>query len=402
MGVQGPKFGSVLLLALFGAGVVTSVCCSTGPSNNNNWPPDGTVPPDAQPDARPDAWVEPVVAVVIPEEVGHTEPCDATHLILGPDGSYVTMQQSFQNGFVTYGVSQGGQPGDVFLYDLETCTEYLLTPQNELEDANPSLWNGRIVYSAGLPAEDWVASGGQLMEIDLETLDLRQLSPWAQGRRPRQNGRRVLFRRYECDPVSGECSGLYDLVLHDRWMDQQTVMAEDWAESHRINEEYAVWIGSGGSGGSVFYAELATGDVVEVASTRDHAIYDTDLWGDIVLWTDLRTGLGAIHGLRISSGEEFQLTDDSDVHSLPVIQGHLAAWRTRPNTGEGYQIEVHDLETGVRRTVVAERSWNWKTVALDGEWLIYLEETGGYWYNTIHAVNLQRLGLLGPDGHLLP
>jgi hypothetical protein len=310
------------------------------------------------------------------------------------------MQQSIKDGLVAYDIAHGGEPSNVFLYDLETCTEYLLTPRSEREDANPSTYEGRIVYGSTIPEDEWNVSDVQLMNLDLQSFELRKLSPWAQGWRPRQSGRYVLFFRFGINPVTG----IFDLVLHDRWTDQQTVFAEGWqgAESHKVSEDYAVWIASGGPGKSVFYAELGTGDVVEVVSTHDHAVYDTDLFGDLVLWTDLRTGLGAIHGLRISTGEDLQLTDDTDVHSMPVVHGHLAAWRTRPNTGEGYQIVVQDLETEVRRVVVSERSWNWKTVAFDGEWLIYLEQTGDYWENRIHAVNLPRLGLLGPDGHLAP
>jgi len=374
-------------------------CGDSGPGYNE-WPPDVKPRPDAGPDAGPDAWVEPVVAVIEPVEVGHTEPCeDATHLVFGPDDSYTTGQQVIVDELVTYGVADSGEPSDVFLHDLQTCVEYLVSPQNERPDTTPSIWNNRIVYGAIIPPEEYVVSGAQLMELDLETMELRQLSPWAQGLRPRQNDRYLLFRRYEID------RGIYDLVLHDRWTDQQTVLADgtQGAESHRINEDYAVWIAWGGAGKSVFYAELATGDVVEVPDTRDHAVYDTDLSGDIVLWTDLRTGLGAIHGLRISTGEPLQLTDDGDVHSRPVIDGHIAAWRTRPpGSSDGYRIEAYDLETGVRRVVVSEPSMDWKPADLDGEWLIYLEETSGYWYNIIHAVNLRRLGVLGPDGHLVP
>jgi hypothetical protein len=72
--------GAALFTALASAGVGGAVCCGSGPGDNNGWPPDGDAGPDAGPDARPDAWVEPVVAVVTPEEVGRTEPCDATHL----------------------------------------------------------------------------------------------------------------------------------------------------------------------------------------------------------------------------------------------------------------------------------------------------------------------------------
>jgi hypothetical protein len=387
------------------AGLWLAACagsCSCGDSGpgDNEWPPDAALRPDAGLDAGPDAWVEPVVAVIEPVEVGHTEPCeDATHLVFGPDDSYRTMQQSIRGGLVTYGVADSGAPGEIYLYDLLTCHEYLVSPLNEREDANPSLFDNRIVYRSSLPPEEYVVSWAQLMELDLDTMELRQLSPYAQGARPRQIGRYVLFRRYVID--SG---GIFDLVLHDRWTDQQTVMADgtQGAESHRINEDYAVWIAWGGAGKSVFYTELATGDVVELPDTRDHAVYDTDLSGDIVLWTDLRTGLGAIHGLRISTGEPLQLTDDGDVHSRPVIDGHLAAWRTRPPSGEGYRIVASDLETGVRRVVVSEPSMDWKPADLDGEWLIYLEETSGYWYNIVHAVNLRRLGVLGPDGHLVP
>lgn len=336
----------------------------------------------------PDAWVD-------------FPPCDATEIQLPPSGETSVLNVSNTGTIVVYDDVRYGDPlrTDIYLYDLLTCHEYQIT--NKIwSQHSPAIWSDAVVF-CDRPGSNTPESN--LVLFDLQTLLFTPLTAPTNGTRLRFNGQYIVYSSWEDTAINGT-----DLMLWDLVTDDDVLLAEYWqgAENVSISPTHAAWVAWGGPDKDVFFVDLDTKAITQVASTWEPYTAHAATWGDWVLWEDRRHGMSDVYALRISTGEEIRLTDNGVYNGRPTLRGSIACWRTsfyEPTVG--WDLVVYDMETQVLRRVTREQHTHYKPGIVDSGWLVYQKQTfpGDYSRNTIHAVDLIAAGILDPTGqHVLP
>jgi len=355
---------------------------------------------DAEPDAGPDAGDDACTDFGIDRTTWQPQPpCDATYIQTPAFGDRYTSWVHVSEQRVLYAESRD-HPSDVrdmFLYDLRTCTEHRIS-QGCGRQLSPSLWGSEVIFT-NVPGD---TAYSQLYMFDTGTLEFTELYPGLYTSATFFNGRHVvLWGGYEVGD-NGKFFFRWDLITDDL-----VVLAGEGqaVEDVSISPTHAAWVDYGGPGKDVFVADLESGAVQHIESTYDSYTAYTATWGDWVLWEDRRNEYWEIYGYRISTEEEVRLTDNGEYNSRPSLRHNLACWRTTYYSGaDGWDLVVHDLETGVTRRVTQTPHRGYKCKQVDSGWLVYLVQPGGLDVeNEVHAIDLIAAGILDASGlHVIP
>jgi hypothetical protein len=334
-----------------------------------------------------DAWIAP------------RQPCDATFIQLPPTGLGETTNVSHMNAVVVYDDRRSSSADlrlDVYAFFLRSCTEVSVTSRIGLQ-ASPYVWDGYISF-ADIP--DIASSSCGLVEFDMAHGSYSPLPIQNNGAFPRYNGRHFLYDSY----VSTSQNGL-NLTLWDTWNGDEVQLAEDsqGAEDPSLSLTHAAWVAWGGPGKDVFYTDLESKVVVQVASTIDPEVWYATTWGDWLLWEDRRNGDADIYGMRLTTGEEFRLTDNGAWNGMPKLKSGIACYRTTQWNITGFDLAIYEVETGVTRRVPITPDPGYKCGMVDSGWLVYQKQVGTYHQNQIFAIDLIAAGILDEQGeHVLP
>ncbi|MFH2008557.1 MAG: hypothetical protein ABI333_18360, partial [bacterium] len=240
----------------------------------------------------PDAWVE-------------FPPCDATEVQLPPSGQTTIGNVSNMGRYVVYDENRYLDPlrKDIYLFDLLACHEYQITNKNWTQHF-PTIWEEAVVFSDRPGSNTWESD---LILFDFQTLSFAPLSISTNGTGLDFNGRYIIYASWEVTAIDGT-----DLMLFDIMTDDEVLLAEYWqgAEDVSISPTHAAWVAWGGPDKDVFFVDLDTKAITQVASTWEPYTAHTATWGDWVLWEDRRHGMSDVYALRISTSEEIRLTDN--------------------------------------------------------------------------------------------
>ncbi len=349
---------------------------------------------DAARDSGPTTWS---LDAWVPRDA-----CDATTIELPPSGLTQIAQVSNMGRYVVYDdirTSGDLKHADVYLYDLDTCTEYQLTNKDWVQ-ITPYIWDTEIVFA------DRTSEFGsvELVRFDISTLTFTQLSSGAKAYWPYYNSSYIVYESsLGLSPNEGN-----DLMLWDLQSDQEVMLVEHGhgVENVSISSTHAAWVAFGGPDKDVFYVDLATKEITHVESTFDPYVAHTGTWGDWVVWEDTRYGGLDIMGLQISAGTEVRLVDNGAYNGWPTLRESVMCFRTTLWSGVygDWDLAVYDLDTGVTRRVTQQSNWGNKCGFVDSGWLVYPQQmlAGSFHRNKIWAVNLQKLGILNAQGHVVP
>ncbi len=356
---------------------------------------------DAGLDAGPDAGDDACTDFGIDRTTWQPQPpCDATYIQTPALGDRYTSWVHVSDQRVLYSERRDppSEDYDMFLYDLGTCTEYRISQGCE-HQFSPSLWGSEVIftqYPKGINVET------QLYMFDTGTLEFTKLHPGLYTSATFFNGRHVVM------------GGGYEIGDNSKYIFRWDLVTDDLVvlagEGHAVEDisislTHAAWVDYGGPGKDVFVADLESGAVQHIESTYDSYTAYTATWGDWVLWEDRRNEYWEIYGYRISTAEEVRLTDNGEYNSRPSLRHNLACWRTTYYSGaDGWDLVVHDLETGVTRRVTQTPHRGYKCKQVDSGWLVYLVQPGATdSYNEVHAIDLIAAGILDATGlHVLP
>ena len=349
---------------------------------------------EPQPDGTPttwrlDAWVP-------------ADACDATTIELPPSGMTYLLQVSNMGRYVAYDdyrIQGSYKWSDLYVYDLETCTEHKVT-DSQWNQAVPTIWGTDVVYSHSFVQ----GIGMELVLFDIETLTFNRLTTGAIATWAQHNSRHVAYlSALGHDPMEG-----MDLLLWDRLGGLETQLAEasQGVEHISMSETHVAWVAWGGPDKDVFFSALDSPQAVHVQSTWDPWVAHTSTWGDWVVWEDTRYGGLDIQGLQLGAQTETRLVDNGAYNGWPVLRRGVMCFRTSLWSGVygDWDLAVHDLETGVTRRVTSQSHYGYKCNFVDSGWLVYRQQMtpSDQWFNKIWAVNLLKLGILDTAGRVIP
>jgi hypothetical protein len=217
------------------------------------------------------------------------------------------------------------------------------------------------------------------------------------------NDQFLLYNSSEGVPAQDCCH----LMLWDSQSDQRWLLVENLAgaEDASLSATHAAWVAWGGPGKDVYYADLATREVIHVESTYDSYTAQTSIDGDWVVWEDDRNGPNDVYAVQIGAGTEVRLTDNGAWNSWPRVRNDVLCFRTTLWSGmDGWDLAVMDLTTGVLRRATFSPHPGLKCVGVDGGWLVYQQQTtpDELLFNKILAVDLCSLGILDDLGRVVP
>jgi hypothetical protein len=108
-----------------------------------------------------------------------------------------------------------------------------------------------------------------------------------------------------------------------------------------------------------------------------------------VVWRDLRDpGNGEIYFQNLESGETLRLTEDLFGQFVPHIRGHWVAWQ---DNRDG-QVEIYGTHLLDRREVrLSSGPGNKARPFIEGDWLVYEEDTFAFEVSNLHLLNLESL-----------
>ncbi len=390
-----------------------SACrCSPGSGPGNTGPdvqdtvvdaavPDAEPWPDAEPgpDARPvgvphDFCALPFVKLPIDGESGHLTL--GIHLD-GHQVVYTTQPPPF------------ARPCEVRLMDLEVCLEYQLTTGAEAS----FVWNaGDNVYYVDSRGGDLTLPIWNVYRYDLETWTEHQVTdnmfPEADVQGTEEH---LLFMRGEESSVTAPRS----LILHELATGEERVLAPGWATAgyFDLDPEHVAFSGftydPQSQGRDVHVHDIAANETVHLESTFVGNQEWVTLRGDYLAWTMMASSwsLESLLILRqLSTGTETVVLEADAALGRPGMDGHLMAYNTNRYQGEltsaPSDIELYDMETGVRRRVTAEPT-GMRVFGLSFPYLLLIQQMASDMHSSdVYVAHLVRLGLTDETGHLLP
>ncbi len=331
-------------------------------------------------------------------------PCHRSHIEIP---GTITSRITHWNGLATYArirsYTSMSLNSDIFLYDLNTCTEYLLTYKDG-DQSGPFIRGSHVLFY-DYPDGTYSILGplfSDIVRFDTNTHDFTYVTQGANAFYPSHNAQYVAF--FWASPgaadliymdlgllnlSTGESTGLYDATT-------TRPGSVSISDTHLAWSEYqipGVW--------AFAYTDLATGDVTRISTAPGLTFVAPSVWGDWLVWSDEREGTPNVYARDLRTEVDHQLTDDGYAHEWPILHGSIACWRTdRYSQGNGWDLLLHDMDTGVERRLTYESRPDWKPGYVQAGWITYAD--GVRSEAKAYAEDLVALGLVDEDGSLLP
>ncbi len=146
-------------------------------------------------------------------------------------------------------------------------------------------------------------------------------------------------------------------------------------------------LGLGGLVGVYLALAQQPGIVEIVVCTAANDQYHPDVFGNVVVWHDWRSGLSNadIYGYNLSTSQEFTVCTAVNNQQVPAIDGNVVVWQDG-RSGIGDDIYGHNLGTGQEFTVcTAADDQRWP--AIDGNVVVWTDRRSGSNYD-IYGYNL--------------
>lgn len=155
-------------------------------------------------------------------------------------------------------------------------------------------------------------------------------------------------------------------------------------ESPRIADHRVVWQDARYGPTDIFMKDLETG-VIENATTSGTWEVLPDIDADVIVWKDGYNGIG-IHGVDLSSGEVFTVTEQQHDVSKPRISGNVVVWAD-DRRGD-WNVYGYDRATGTE-FVISDAPGDQRDPNVDGKYVVWWDNRHGDDYNDhIYAYDL--------------
>jgi hypothetical protein len=303
---------------------------------------------------------------------------------------------------------------DLYVLELDTCTEYRLTRGARATSAfilgSGILWSENRESS---PAPDYHCMDIYRYDLELwreEQLTDHPLCEW----NPETNGR---FIAYERSTAEGGDSPRENL-LWDMVAGTELQYAEPGAQAgyYELSERWLAWSGytqlATSIGKDVFVRDLETGEETHIENSAQYYCYDVRLDGDYLTYACSEYWVEAPYYLflrHLPTGEELHLdgaeTDTGGI-SHGAIHSGIVAWNTTKHIANPdlisdiSDIELYDIETGIFRRLTTVES-GLRAALLQPPWLACQRRLPGQIYE-YYVAHLGRLGVLDDNGRLIP
>lgn len=337
-------------------------------------------------------------------------PCNQSRLALP---GTIPSRISHWNSLVTYSRTESFSSlpleSDVYLYDLDTCTEYQLT-RKDGDQSTPFIHGTQIMFH-DYPDGTYSVLGplhSELVLFDTATHEFTYVTQGAHAFYPIHNTRFVAY--FAAYPGAYDLINM-DLVLENLSSGDATTLHNTTMVSVSIvsmSDTHIAWseISSSLEIGDLAYSDLATGDVTRISIEPGAEASGPTVWGDWLLWSEAHDGVQNVYARNIQTGLDQQLTTDGYNHQRPWLHGAIACWLTdRYSGGDEWDLLLYDVETGVERRLTTESRPYWHPGFVHGGWIVYTDgvvEPYPYYGVEAHAVDLLDLGFIDEDGHLIP
>ncbi len=276
-----------------------------------------------------------------------------------------------------------GNP-DIYIYNLSSGSEMAVCTQRSGDGGrnsaqqNPDIWENLVVW------EDWRNGNADIYIYDLsdpgQQQNGTQLTFDSENQvKPRIWGHYVVWIDYR-NGLDGDIYA-YDLSVDSdgdgvpNWKDEPygageasfaiVPVCENIYEQRDVDiwENTVVWKDYrndiGDSNRDIYAYDLSEKRELQITS-EPHNQFQPAIYGDTVVWVDMRDGTPAIYGKNLSSGEEFRLYESENPQRYPDIWDDSVVWVETVNNTD--IIRLGSLE-GDSRVLVSEE-WNQRFPAI--------------------------------------
>lgn len=161
---------------------------------------------------------------------------------------------------------------------------------------------------------------------------------------------------------------------------RQTRIASDATTAvinHPANQEFpdvdgqrVVWQDFRYGPTDIFMADLNNGEITNVTNTNyNRWEVQPDIDGDIIVWKDGYNGIG-IHGMRLSTGKVFTVTEGHSDTSRPHLSGNIVVWADNRAGGEDWNIYGYDINTATE-FVISDAPGRQQDPQIDGDLVVW-------------------------------
>ncbi len=164
-----------------------------------------------------------------------------------------------------------------------------------------------------------------------------------------------------------------------------------------IDQQHVVWQDFRFGPTDIFMADLQTHAITNLTKSNTWEV-QPDLDGDLVIWKDGYQGIG-IHGLDITTGQRFTVTEGHLDVSRPRLSGSIVVWADKRAGADDWNIYGYDLAKK-SEFVIANAPGNQADPQIDGNlvvWWDYQEHIYLYQVDTQETTTI-----LGTRGGRLP
>jgi len=129
------------------------------------------------------------------------------------------------------------------------------------------------------------------------------------------------------------------------------------------------------AGGDVYIYDVAADEISDPLNTggpADAVAID----GDVVVWSDDRSGNRDIYGYDLGTASEFAVCTDPSGQYLPAVSGGLVVWEDDRN-GESADVGAYDRDTGMQYLVTDDADFAHISPHTDGSHIVWVDNRNG-------------------------